>query len=93
MEKRNVILTALAILGILNGISFVLMRYDKRCARAGRRRVPEKTLFLAAACFGGLGMRLFRHKTRHARFILLFSAMLAAQTVLLGAGIYLLSIG
>ena len=36
----------------LNLFTFFLMRYDKKCARENRRRVPEKTLFLAAALFG-----------------------------------------
>ena len=44
-----------AVLAVLNLLSFCLMAYDKRLAKTGRRRVPEKTLFLAAACFGGLG--------------------------------------
>lgn len=73
-----------------NLISFGLMGYDKRCAMRGKWRVPEKTLFLAAACFGALGgvlgMRLFRHKTRHRRFRIFFPLMLAAQIALLSMG-------
>ena len=72
---------------VLNLISFGLMAYDKHCARAGRWRIPEKILFMSAACFGGLGgvlcMRLCRHKTRHLAFRLLFPLMLAAQAALL----------
>lgn len=48
-------LTALAVLAITNLICFFLMGHGKKCARKGKWRVPEKTLFLAAACFGGLG--------------------------------------
>ena len=77
----------------LNLLSFGLMAYDKRCARAGRRRVPEKMLFLATGCFGGLGgvlgMALCRHKTRHWYFRVFFPLMLAAQCLLLGLGWYL----
>ena len=58
-----------AALAVLNLVSFGLMAYDKHCAKAGKWRVPEKTLFLATACFGGLGgvlgMFLCRHKTKH----------------------------
>lgn len=43
-----------AALAATNLFSFGLMAYDKHCARAGKRRVPEKALFLAAACFGAL---------------------------------------
>ena len=75
------------ILVILNLISFGLMAYDKRCAKAGKWRVPEKVLFLAAACFGGLGgvlgMRLCRHKTKHWYFKVFFPALLVLQIALL----------
>ena len=80
----------IAVLAVLNLISFCLMAYDKRCAKAGKRRVPEKTLFLAAACFGGLGgvlgMTLCRHKTQHWYFKLFFPLFLVLQIALLAAG-------
>ena len=81
-----VILIGLALV-LLNLSSFALMAYDKRCAQAGKRRVPEKTLFLATALFGGLGgvlgMILCRHKTKHWYFRLFFPLMLIAQAGLL----------
>ena len=53
-------------------LAFALMGIDKALARAGRRRVPEKTLFLSAIAGGSagalLGMFLFRHKTLHSSF-------------------------
>ena len=79
---------ALLALCVLNLLSFGLMGYDKRRARLGQWRIPEKTLFLAAACFGAagglLGMRVFRHKTRHTAFRIGFPALLAVQILLLG---------
>ncbi len=79
-----------AVLAVLNLLSFCLMAYDKRLAKTGRRRVPEKTLFLAAACFGGLGgvlgMILCRHKTKHWYFRLFFPLFLIVQIGLLAAG-------
>ncbi|MBR3494654.1 MAG: DUF1294 domain-containing protein [Clostridia bacterium] len=84
----------LIILAILNLISFSLMAYDKRCAREGKWRVPEKTLFLATACFGGLGgvlgMTLCRHKTKHWYFKVFFPVLLAVQIALLAAGYFFL---
>ncbi len=72
---------------MMNLLSFSLMAHDKRCARQGRRRVPEKRLFLAAACFGALGgvlgIWLCRHKTRHWYFTLFFPLMLLLQAALL----------
>lgn len=58
---------------LVNVIAFILMGHDKRLAKSRRRRVPEKNLFLSAAVGGALGswigMRTFRHKTKHASFI------------------------
>ena len=75
------------LLVILNLVSFSLMAYDKRCAQVGKWRVPEKALFLAAACFGGLGgvlgMTLCRHKTKHWYFRVFFPALLILQAIIL----------
>ena len=74
-------------LAVLNVISFCLMGYDKRRAKEGKWRVPEKTLFIATACFGGLGgvlgMLLFRHKPKHWYFKLFFPLLLAVQIAVL----------
>ena len=51
---------------------------DKRCAQKHHRRIPERTLLLVGLCGGcfglGLGMYLFRHKTKHLEFLLLVPA-------------------
>lgn len=61
---------------------FLLYGADKRRARYKKRRISEKSLLLAAFFFGGtgalFGMVLFRHKTKHRRFLLavpLFAAL------------------
>ncbi|NMC85808.1 MAG: DUF1294 domain-containing protein [Anaerolineaceae bacterium] len=63
---------------------------DKAAAMAGAWRVPERTLlalvFLGGALGGGLGMLLFRHKTRKLGFkaaILAAGALQAGILVLL----------
>ena len=85
----NIIVIAVIILAILNLISFCLMAYDKRCAKTGKWRVPEKVLFLATACFGGLGgvlgMQLCHHKTKHWYFKVFFPVLLVVQIALLVA--------
>ena len=90
----NTIVFAVILLVILNLISFCLMAYDKRCAKAGKWRVPGKVLFLAAACFGGLGgvlgMQLCHHKTKHWYFRVFFPVLLAIQAALLIGGYILL---
>ena len=55
MDKKTIVLAALVVVAIMNIASFALMGHDKRCARQGKWRVPEKTLFLVTACLGGLG--------------------------------------
>ena len=74
-----------------NAASFGLMAYDKHCARHGKWRIPEKWLFLSAACFGALGgvlaMQLLRHKTRHWKFKIFFPLLLAIQAAVLILGI------
>ena len=72
---------------LVNALAFLLMLIDKQKARRGAWRIPEATL-LGVAAIGGsiggiLGMRLFRHKTRHLKFSLGLPLILAAQIVLI----------
>ena len=79
----------LLLIPVMNVIAFALMGADKMLAKAGRRRIPEKTLFAVAALFGGLGgtagMFFFRHKTRHRTFRVGFPALAVIQAVLVAA--------
>ncbi len=78
----------LAVLVVMNLSAFILMGYDKRCAKNGSWRVPEKVLFLFAILFGALGgtagMFLFRHKTKHWYFKVFFPLLTVLQAALLG---------
>ena len=77
----------LVVLIVMNLLAFALMGIDKMKAKRGSWRIPEKTLFLVTALFGGLGgtlgMKVFRHKTKHWYFKWGFPALLAVQIVLL----------
>ena len=77
----------LVVLIVMNLLAFALMGIDKAKAKAGAWRIPEKTLFLVTALFGGLGgtlgMSFFRHKTKHWYFKLGFPALLVVQIALL----------
>ena len=90
MNKSMIILAALAVLAAMNVSSLALMGHDKRCARQGKWRVPEKTLFLVTACFGGLGgvlgMKVFHHKTQHWYFKVFFPVLLIVQIAVLAVG-------
>ena len=88
--ENTILIIAAIVLVVMNIAAYVLMGVDKKRAKAGAWRIPEKTLFLVTGLFGGLGgtlgMFLLRHKTKHWYFRLGFPAMLAAQVILLVAG-------
>lgn len=56
-------------LAVINLVTLVVYGADKRKAKKGKWRVPEKTLFLLAIIGGSIGalagMYLFHHKTKH----------------------------
>ena len=90
MDTKTIILIAAgAFLLIMNIISFSMMATDKKRAQKDKThshpetRIPEKSLFLATALFGGvggcLGMYIFRHKTKHWYFALFFPLMTIIQ--------------
>ena len=57
---------------VINLITFILYGVDKRRAKRGQWRIPEKTLLSGTWLLGGVGawlaMRTFRHKTKHIAF-------------------------
>ncbi len=77
---------------IINIVAFFLMGIDKKKARTGAWRIPEKTLFLSAILGGSIGsicgMQLFRHKTKHKSFVIGMPAILVVQLSLAAAYFY-----
>ncbi|MDA8441974.1 MAG: DUF1294 domain-containing protein [Peptococcaceae bacterium] len=73
-------------LAIWNIVTLLITGYDKLIAGSKRRRIPEKTLLLLAACQGALGvyaaMYLFHHKTRHQKFTLGVPVLVVGNIVL-----------
>lgn len=73
-------------LAAVNLVTFTVYGVDKAKARRGAWRVPEKTLFLLPLLGGSigalLGMRTFRHKTKHWYFVWGIPAILLAQIAL-----------
>ena len=84
----GILIAVIAALAAVNLGSFLLMGYDKACAKQNKRRVSGKALFLAAGLFGAfggtLGMFVFRHKTKHWYFRIFFPLMLVLQAAILG---------
>ena len=67
------IINFLLIYLIWNVIVMAIYGLDKLFAKKDMRRIPEKKLFILAALLGAAGawagMRVFRHKTKHASFV------------------------
>jgi len=77
-------------------LAFVAYWSDKRRARAGRRRIRERTLHLWSLVGGWPGalvaQRIFRHKTRDLRFLIVYWLTVALHLAGWGAAIWLLVI-
>lgn len=76
----------LSYLAVVNIVGFVMMGVDKKRAIRGAWRISEASLFLTALIGGSLGcilgMRKFRHKTRHWYFKYGMPAILILQILI-----------
>ena len=90
----TVLLCVLAYLFLINFIAFCLYGADKRRAKKGMWRIPERRLIGAAVLGGSLGalagMRVFHHKTLHRKFTVGVPLILTAQ-ILLAAAYFILT--
>ena len=72
---------------LMNLFGLFIMYWDKRKAKYGQWRTPEKTLLIIAALGGSIGtiagMYIFRHKTQKLKFILGFPTILIAEVVMI----------
>ena len=73
---------------IMNFLTWVIYGLDKGRAKSGKWRIPERTLLILAAIGGSvgalIGMLMFRHKTRKAKFVILVPVLLVIHCVLVG---------
>ena len=83
---RTLLLILFLYLAVINIIGFALMGIDKKRAIRGAWRISESSLFLSALLGGSigciLGMKLFRHKTKHWYFKYGMPTILLAQIAL-----------
>jgi uncharacterized membrane protein YsdA (DUF1294 family) len=72
---------------LINLYGLILMYLDKYRSKRGKWRIPESKLFKTAFLFGSLGilagMQLFRHKTKHIKFIFGIPMILILHIILL----------
>lgn len=70
---------------VINLIGFLAMYIDKRKAKKGKWRIPEKTLFIITALGGGIGtivgMYTFKHKTQKIAFVIGFPAITILEII------------
>ena len=73
---------------IMNFLTWVIYGLDKGRAKSGKWRIPERTLLILAAIGGSvgalIGVLMFRHKTRKAKFVILVPVLLVIHCVLVG---------
>ena len=90
------ILIILIYLILINIITFMVFGVDKRKAKKEKWRVPEATLLLLSVIGGSIGalvgMRLFHHKTKKAKFRIGVPVILILQIILVALIAYLLII-
>jgi uncharacterized membrane protein YsdA (DUF1294 family) len=81
-------------ISFINLIGFIIMGIDKQKAKSNQWRIREKTLFIIAIIGGSigsiLGMKYFRHKTKHKTFTYGMPLILIIQVFLLYLIQYLL---
>lgn len=86
MQIGILLMIVLGYLLIVNMLGFVLMFVDKKRAQNNQWRIKEATLFLTAAIGGSigsmLGMKVFRHKTKHLSFLIGMPAIFIVQVAL-----------
>jgi len=83
------LLAALAVYALMSAVTFVAYALDKRAARTGAWRTPEKVLHLLELAFGWpgalLAQRLVRHKNRKRSYQLVFWLIVALHALAWGA--------
>lgn len=88
----HILLIATAVV-IWNVITFALYGIDKAKAKKGKWRISEATLIICAFMMGGLGsfvgMRVFRHKTQHIKFVILVPLAMVVNIVIVFLLFYL----
>lgn len=82
----NIFLIYIAVISVL---SIIITIHDKRCAKKGADRTPEKTLLTFSAIGGSVAMMttmlIIRHKTQHKKFMIGIPVIMILQAALIVA--------
>ena len=92
MAKYYVIGAAVYLV-VISIIGWILPYADKKRARDGSWRIPEKTLFIVAALGGSAAMyasmKKYCHKTKHKRFMIGIPCIMIVQAAIIAAAVIL----
>lgn len=92
IQVKNILFIVIGYLIIINLISFILYKNDKKKAIKHQYRTKEKTLLLSGLIGGVFGsivaMKIYRHKTKHWYFVVLNAIYLVIYVALLAFLIY-----
>ena len=70
-------------LAAISLISVIVTAHDKRAAKKGSRRTPERDLLLLSVLGGSVAMyitmQMIRHKTKHAKFMIGIPVIMVLQ--------------
>lgn len=70
---------------VINIVTFAVYGADKQKAKEKKWRTPESVLLMLAVLGGSvgalLGMKVFHHKTKHAKFVIGVPVILAFQII------------
>ena len=75
-----------------NAYVFMAMWRDKRRSKRHEWRIPEASLLFMGAAMGGVGlyagMKYFRHKTAHSKFVIGAPLLLISNVIVVGLVYY-----
>jgi len=75
----------IAVIIIMNITAFSMYGIDKSKAKKGKWRISESALITVAFLMGGIGafagMQVFRHKTKHMKFVVLVPLAVVVNVV------------
>jgi uncharacterized membrane protein YsdA (DUF1294 family) len=78
---------------VISVIGWCLPAIDKRKAKSGSWRIPEKTLFIVSALGGSvamlISMKVHHHKTLHKRFMIGIPCIIIIQLIVAAFIVYL----
>jgi uncharacterized membrane protein YsdA (DUF1294 family) len=94
IQDHPILAIVIAYIAIISLISIVVCIYDKKISKKNRveLRIPEKTLLLLSALGGSVAMfitmLIFRHKTKHVKFMLGIPLIMVIQAAVIYGLVY-----